>query len=204
MHNISDISCNMREKNKNYKRIDRQIVEAFVAIACRKPSAEMTVSELCKIANINHTTFYRHYRGLWQVHESILDDIYKRVEILLSSFDFESFVDNPLIFYGSVNKMIEQDLDLYRQICHAIRIDTFLVELHLKLVTGIIDKIGLPEGERKEQMLVRITYIVSGTISIYRRWLCGELNCSLDDIGEEAALNVKARILLEQNMLKNS
>ena len=192
----------MREKNKNYKRIDRQIIEAFVSIACRKSSTEMTVSELCKAANINHTTFYRHYRGLWQVHESILNDIYQRVEVLLTSFDFETFVDTPSHFYNSLNQIILQDLDLYRQLCRTIRIDSFLIELHLKLVNGIIDKVGLPEGERKEEMLVTITYTVSGSISIYRRWLLGELNRTIEEIGQEAAKNVQARILLQKNGLK--
>ena len=104
------LNFDMKEKNKNYKRIDRQIIEAFVSIACRKASTEMTVSELCKVAKINHTTFYRHYRGLWQVHESILNEIYENVDKMLSRFDFDGFVNNPEHFYDSLNQSVFHDL----------------------------------------------------------------------------------------------
>ena len=192
----------MREKNKNYKRIDRQIIEAFVSIACRKSSTEMTVSELCKTANINHTTFYRHYRGLWQVHENILNEIYENVDKMLVKFDFEAFVKNPEQFYNSLNQSIRHDLELYKQLCRTIKIDSFLIELHGKLVQGIMNHIGLPEGPRKEKLLIKIIFLVSGTISTYRKWLLEEIVCPIEDISKEIAKMVQARILYEQESLK--
>lgn len=193
----------MKPKNKNYQKVDRQIIESFITIAVQKSASEMTVSEVCKYANINHTTFYRHFKGLWEVRDRVLDFTYALVANILRSFDFQTLIKDPGIFFKQLNKVILDDLPLFQKLSHAIKIDVFLVELHAKLVEGIIERNNFPtDMVNKTNEILTINFLVSGSIAIYRRWLQGEIDCSIDEVGQECTQFIEQRTIYKKGVEK--
>lgn len=46
----------------------------------KKPIHQITVTELCKAAEINRSTFYLHYQDAFAVYEEMLDEVIKAIE----------------------------------------------------------------------------------------------------------------------------
>lgn len=72
------------------------IYDAFVKLREKKPIEKISVTELCKSAGINKSTFYDHYRDIYDLSDKIETQI---VEEIVSSIDNpEDIFDNPSSF----------------------------------------------------------------------------------------------------------
>ena len=57
-------------------RYTRQIIkETFLKLLAKKSFTKITVTELCRIAEINRGTFYLHYYDMEDVLDDILNDM---------------------------------------------------------------------------------------------------------------------------------
>ena len=63
-------------------RYTRQAIkETFLELLKQKNFTKITVTEICKISEINRGTFYLHYYDIHDVLEDILNDIDRHMEI---------------------------------------------------------------------------------------------------------------------------
>lgn len=64
---------NGQKRTSEYLRTDDTIVRAFYSLLEAKGFEKMTVSDIIREADINRSTFYRHYADKYQILESIRD-----------------------------------------------------------------------------------------------------------------------------------
>lgn len=74
------------------------IRDAFLGLLKKYPIEQITVSEICRIAEINRATFYRHYDNPYDLLSSMENEMFE--EIKQSSFEYRNNVDKltELIF----------------------------------------------------------------------------------------------------------
>lgn len=66
----------MNTKNNNRARETRgKIDEALVRLLEKKGFGQITVSELCDLCGINRSTFYRHYRDIYDLAERLQENM---------------------------------------------------------------------------------------------------------------------------------
>ena len=61
------------------KRTRNNIVNAFLQLCAKKPPERITVKELADLAEINKATFYLHYRDIYDLLETLENDLFERV-----------------------------------------------------------------------------------------------------------------------------
>lgn len=89
LENFRQINTNRKDVGKMDRRIENtkeNIRRALIKLSVAKPYPEITVKELCAVADINRTTFYTHYKNTREV----LDDVEKRA---LESYDWQHSLD---------------------------------------------------------------------------------------------------------------
>lgn len=69
----------MRKKDKRSIATEAAIKDALLARLESRRLHEVTVSEICKQANITRPTFYQHYGNLADVLDELLDDVVSEV-----------------------------------------------------------------------------------------------------------------------------
>ena len=75
---------------------NRKITDAFVELRSRKPIEKISVTELCKLAGVNKSTFYAHYQDIYDLSDKIETRI---VEDVVSSIEApENILKNPNVF----------------------------------------------------------------------------------------------------------
>jgi AcrR family transcriptional regulator len=62
----------------------RNIRQAFLTLRAGQPLEKMRVSQLCDLALINKTTFYKHYQDIFALSETIEDET---IDAILNSFE---------------------------------------------------------------------------------------------------------------------
>lgn len=70
------------------QRTLRNITNAFITLRAKSPLEKITVKDLAAAAQINKATFYLHYRDVYDLSESLEDEV---MELCLSQLTGEDF-----------------------------------------------------------------------------------------------------------------
>ena len=71
----------------------KHICDAFMRLREKKPVEKISVTELCSLAGINKSTFYAHYRDIYDLSDKIETQIV--MEIVSSIENPQNIFDNP-------------------------------------------------------------------------------------------------------------
>ena len=58
-------------EDRRIVRTRASIADAFLALRRKKPLERITVRELCEAAGINKSTFYTHYRDIYDLSDAM-------------------------------------------------------------------------------------------------------------------------------------
>jgi len=136
----------MSEKNPDPRpeQTKEKIKQAFIRLTRERPFHAITVKDICKCARVNRSTFYAHFKDIYQLLNDIVeegetisekpvsrDDIYVNPETYIDryqkSFEFSKqnkdlrmilmtqFIDSPY-FNDYIQKFIEQGLEIQRAV----------------------------------------------------------------------------------------
>ena len=148
------------------------IKEAFLELINKKPYIKISVTELCKAAEITRSTFYLHYTNLSEVLNEVIDDALS-LSIVNSDINFEnkniSFEDLneneslvPACQRIGNNKKYQKlllDPDLSEYI-----IGRIMVKERKHVLPLIIKKTGLS----KEDAETLFSYVIHGSFAVNR------------------------------------
>lgn len=183
--------------NKNetkYQNTARLMDEALVQLLEQKDYALITVTEICKKAGVNRSTFYLHYEGIPDLLRETLNVSFREFNSSFSSEqpDIQGAEPEALVFINREYllpylRFIRKNRRLYSV---AIK-NSLLFEVNTKydaamrhVIYPILERFGVPERERKYQA----AYYISGTQAIVQEWVKDDCR---DDVDAIASLIMK-------------
>ncbi|MBO5087305.1 MAG: TetR/AcrR family transcriptional regulator [Lachnospiraceae bacterium] len=83
--------------DKRVEKTQNAIKEAFMELRTKKPMEKITVTELCKLACINKSTFYDHYEDIYTLSERLeIETVVRIIESIPRELDYT--FENPEVF----------------------------------------------------------------------------------------------------------
>ena len=149
--------------NKRKKESQAKIQKVFIELIQTKEINEITVSDICKKANLNRTTFYSNYIDIYDLADKIKEDLFQEVLKLYPtetktkkhSYDFLKLfnhIKENQLFYKTYFKLnYENDFDVLEGM-----IDYGEVEKYLG---------------NKENINYHITFFKHGLNAVIKKWL---------------------------------
>ncbi len=183
-------SDNMDRRKKYSLRAIRQ---AFLDLLAQKSLNSITVTEVCKLADINRGTFYKYYNDiddlLRQISDSILDDIYK---LMLSSSEEKNAENRDL--HGLLNDALEvvlQNADILTMLKNIDILNVIVPKFIFALkpaVSELLEKMSpkLPENEA----MYLTDFIMGGCGAIVQEWLRDGMTISKENIADMIYKNI--------------
>lgn len=184
----------MNKSESKYFNTAVRMNDALMTILKRKPFEYITVSEICKEAGVNRSTFYLHYQNT----KDLLSETTKRMlDHFLSYFpvDKENFATqfsncelnqlnfisaeylNPYLSYIRENRVIfSTTLD------HSVSFgfDTIYQHMFQHIFDPILERFRYPEGDRKYVMM----FYLNGITAIVVKWLSEGCEKTEEEIAE--------------------
>ena len=68
-----------KENNKKRKKSQYKIQKVFMELIQTKEINEITVSDICKVANLNRSTFYSNYIDIYDLADKIKEELFQDV-----------------------------------------------------------------------------------------------------------------------------
>lgn len=174
----------MTEKTDlRYHRTERLLKEAFMEQLAIKPVDKITIKDLADRAEINRTTFYRHYEDIYDLLESIEDEILHEILEMMQSFHPNKEDEVTLKYFNCFCQFIYDNRLIYKVLT------TQQETKFIHKVLGIVGKYQEARRQNKEQgnnkdsslqrgscqdktyMDFAITYAIGGVIGILHKWM---------------------------------
>ncbi len=182
-----------QKRNRRKEYTLRVIRECFLKLLSKKPIEKISVGELCEKADINRSTFYRHYSDLYALLDVITYDCYKTLfQDLVDAAGFSgSFEDSGYAYILHVCTLSEQNKELYKLLLFgptSTKLSQQLVNACLNLYLGAHANASYqPSPEAR----IHYQYMVYGMIGIWSAWIKDD--CKMPK--ERIAFIVKEQIL---------
>lgn len=144
----------------------RVIRESFLALLEKSTIKEITVKEICELADINRATFYRHYAGIDGLYESV------EAEIIEDAFG------NDLTGGGFKDLLLlmQKYKAFYKEVFRHSSMSSHSVQILSRIKQQLYDDYG--ENWKKTDYDFLFRYMVHGTLGILREWI--EADCVED------------------------
>jgi len=159
------------------KKLDRRVKmsksflkEALISLLEKKHISEITVKELCELADVNRSTFYAHYEHLYDLLNEMENDIISELKRALHSYmsvqgnNALLIIENLIEFIGSKHSTCEVLLSPNSNISFEKKIRNIV---HQSLLS-----------DWKEASLIEERYfdyisafLISGSIEVVKTWL---------------------------------
>ena len=123
------------------------IHEAFYKLRKKLPLERIHVNELCQMAQINKSTFYRHYLDIYDLSNSLESEIIEAVKAEFASADM--LYSDPEQFVSGLRNALyphrEKILILFdgRMLCFADRMEEWLTTVYLDTASSTDERITL-------------------------------------------------------------
>lgn len=74
----------------------KKLIDAFVELRSKKCLEKVSVTELCKLAGVNKSTFYAHYQDIYDLSDKLETQLVE--EVVSSITKPENIFENPNVF----------------------------------------------------------------------------------------------------------
>ena len=149
------------------------IKESLLKLLETREIHQVTVTDICKNADINRGTFYTHYKDAYDLLQSMEDELFSQIVKYISETPAEKYYDSLLL---KVLELIKENKDLCKiLICRQgdnLLLDKLIFianKADLEHIYSVSDEIN------KSYSNYYIRYIVGGCIAIIQTWLENDL-----------------------------
>lgn len=166
------------QNNRSTRRTRTAIRSALLSVMQEKPISAITIQEIIDIANVCRTTFYSHFRDIYDLAECIGDEIIDEVGYALSMLQYETNrldeYDFPTI--QSVVKIYEQNADTIRLLIGPNGDPTFRKRMEDKIyqITKDMRKQVYKEQFDEKRHKLYSRFVISGGINVLNTLICEE------------------------------
>lgn len=153
--------------NKRRKASRRKIVSAFMTLMETMPLQKISVTELCKKAGVNRTTFYACFEDVYDLARQVMANLQSHVETLFHG-DFN----------GDYLRLLQDvyDNQLYYKTCFKLGVD----DVHVKPYA--LERFKNVFGD--EYLNYHIEFFRAGLNKILQMWLDGGCRETPEQINE--------------------
>ena len=143
--------------------------KAFLTLLSEKPLNKISVKELCDLAEINRTTFYKHYEDIFALNASLEEDIIKDYRRLLQEIDDKHIYNGVLTILTS----LKENLIVYEAFMKDKNNFNLVFKIAQISYEYIEPRLYIPPSLNfdSSQKVIICSYIASGTSGIIQYWI---------------------------------
>ncbi|RWZ54461.1 TetR/AcrR family transcriptional regulator [Halobacillus fulvus] len=161
----------MTEKLDRRKKYTRKVLkESLVKLLVDKPISEITVKEICQLADINRSTFYTHYHDHYDLLDKIEEEITEDMNQYLHSYRYDLEEESIQMTEKILEYVVEHKL-MFEALLNKEAAPSFEKRM-MALTRGFMMNnwmSGSALNERESEYLS--SFVISGAIYVIKDWI---------------------------------
>ena len=172
------------KQNRKTRYTQMVLRDSLIELMKQKPISKITITELCKVADINRSTFYSHYSDQYALLRTIEDEALTWAKDAISSLQQKTIPAERLKLIESILQYFAQN-EKHFQILMSEKGD---IDFQKQLFALIYNQLGISpvQGKSNEEskQAMRFIFVVNGSVGVIRHWLKNGLNMSVTDMAD--------------------
>lgn len=162
------------------EKTERGIKNAFIELRSKKPLEKITVRELCELACINKSTFYSHYKDIYDLSDHIEADVVRSITNSISHA--ENIMENPAEFTRELFMAYLAQSSLTAILFSGKQRNHLADKIEASIKEMIFEK--YPEYREDIVRNIILTYCIQGGYHAFQRNREGDMNTLISVISD--------------------
>ena len=175
-------------EDKRVKKTRNAIREVFFELTKSKKLNEITIKELCENADINKSTFYLHYRDIFDLADSIQKSLLKDVCAIIDEYSYDVIINKaPELWKRIADAHFKNPNDL-GMFLRRPGMQAMVREFERGLIDKIMNKF-VAAGMKKDstdyfQHHLNVTFIISGYVGVLQEFDVAEMETAMLEVSK--------------------
>lgn len=155
-------------ENTKVSKTKNALFETLSTLLNIKDIREITVIELCKEANINKSTFYLHYKDIYECAEECISQIVFPVIDIICQSGFNNIISELPNIWHKFILLSEENKSLYLPFFNSPSLSPMMYKVRNEIIENLLKKSTVFGLKEKELLNARIsiTFFVNGFLGI--------------------------------------
>ena len=176
-------------------KTEKLIKDVFLNLLKTKDINKISVAEICRLADIGRGTFYLHYEDVYDLYESIENELITDLKNMFKASFPTTDSTNSLKLSNSLVTYIENNEDLFKILIRS-NIGNTMNKIKRSFYNDVFDENSLVYPSiNKQYSLLESIFVVSGIVGTLEKWILDDFKVS----GENMAKMINTIILKINN-----
>ena len=186
------------DKEDRRTRYSKRVIrEALYELMKEKPINKISVTEICKTADVNRSTFYAYYTDIYDLHQKILKEFFSIQKTVIKYIKEEIMTKNDIAeitstdYYNIVRyylETVEENKELYKFVFNQNAnnsIHQSFGKVLYHTLKGVLNP--LIEESRLEEFKKAFTFVSGGTTALIMQWVQKDCDTPIEDLAKHIA-----------------
>jgi AcrR family transcriptional regulator len=162
-------------EDRRIKKTEQAIQAAFSNLLSEMSMESITVKRLCETANINKSTFYLHYKDIYDCADCLRDTILDEISKVFAPYDFAGIINNFSVILENIMAIFEKNRDLYMPFLKSPSLASSSCKMKQLLIEKILERV---DDKNRNNGVYRCTvsFVISGMINVLEQHDFAEIN----------------------------
>ncbi len=176
-------------EDRRVRKTKKAILDVFFEMTKEKKLNEITIKELCAQADINKSTFYLHYRDIYDLASSIQDMFVADVCGIIDAYSYDVIIAKaPEIWKRVAEKYFKNSSDV-GMLMQRPGMSVMAQELERSAIDTIMNKFvaaGMKKGsDAYFHHHLYVTFIINGYIGVLKEFDVSEMEGAMDAVSKK-------------------
>ena len=171
-----------RKQDPRSAATKEKIINAYIQLLSETKPEYISALEICEIANIHRSTFYRHYDGINDIEIDIEKTVLKTFSDILDNTPLDDFINGRKTFLKTVSETIRNDLSFYTKVLLVNRRVGFIEKIDATIRNKLKETLSEKTELSDDEIDYVFTFAVAGRVAVYRKWILSGFKQSEDTI----------------------
>ncbi|BCZ44240.1 TetR family transcriptional regulator [Clostridium gelidum] len=127
-------------KDRRVRKTQKAIQDAFAKLLSKKNIEDITIKELCNEADINKSTFYLHYKDIYDCADNLMNSVIDRTIAVMEPYDFTELIDHLPVILENIILIFNENKELYLPILNSPRHSFVQYQIKKLTINRLLEK----------------------------------------------------------------
>lgn len=188
-------------KDKRVIRTKDLLIRSLSALMKQKNIKDITVKELCEYADINRGTFYLHYKDIYDMLDSIEQELSEKFLQIFQKYNSETNEDFPYPLFLEIFKLVDDNAELFRVLIGPNGDISFIMKIFkLYNIHCLQSEFNKLSPQFSMNQVYYSNFILYGCVGLIEQWLSRDTKESPEKMAELITKLVSTGVLSLFNM----
>lgn len=188
-------------KDKRVIRTKALLIRSLSALMKQKNIKDITVKELCEYADINRGTFYLHYKDIYDMLDSIEQELSEKFLQIFQKYNSETNEDFPYPLFLEIFKLVDDNAELFRVLIGPNGDISFIMKIFkLYNIHCLQSEFNKLSPQFSMNQVYYSNFILYGCVGLLEQWLSRDTKESPEKMAELITKLVSTGVLSLFNM----